>query len=71
MKRYRAPKVIDSQPLNDLLSASSVIMWLDDEIDRLVYPVGSLDIPRSDRERIARKLAKARKHIRVLQDVGR
>ena len=56
---------------NGLLSASSVIMWLDDEIDRLEYPVGSLDIPRSDRDRIAKKLAKARKHIRALQDVGR
>jgi len=54
-----------------LLSASSVIMWLDDEIDRLEYPVGSLDIDRNDRGALAKCARKARAQIRKLQDIGR
>ena len=56
---------------NVLLSASSVIMWLDDEIDRLEYPVGSLDIDRNDRNALAKCARKARAQIRKLQDIGR
>lgn len=70
MPTVKTPKGSKST-LNGGLSASAVIMWLSDEIDRLEYPVGSLDIPRDDRERVAIHLSKAREHIRKLQEVGR
>ena len=53
------------------LDASNVIMWLDGEIDRLEYPVGSLDISRSERDRVAKHARSARLCLKYLQAVGR
>jgi len=55
----------------NLLSAKDMIKWLDGEIERAEYPVGSLDINRDDLARVAAHAKQALAQVKKMQSYGR
>jgi len=66
------PELLPSESrLIDGLSATAFKEWLEGEIKRAEYPIGSLDISREDRAEVARHCRLALHHAKRLIYYGR